>query len=88
MTVVVGVGHDDEPEQVGHVEFGVAFAVAGERGEHVSLLRPVIDGGKEVTITVRGEPRARIVPVPTAADRKALMELLRQIGPLDLPSRK
>lgn len=51
------------------------------------LVRPVIHGGRKLTLTDRGEPCAEIVPVEKV-DRKAALKSLRSIGPVEMPRRK
>jgi len=51
------------------------------------VVRPVIHGGKKLTLTNQGKDVAQIVPAPQI-DRKAALELLRSIGPVKLPPRK
>lgn len=51
------------------------------------LVRPVIHGGRKLTLTDRGEPCAEIVPV-SKVDRKAALKSLRSIGPIEMPKRK
>ena len=51
------------------------------------IVRPVIDGGKKVTLTVHGEARAEIIPIPNV-DRKAAWAALMEIGPVDIKPRK
>lgn len=67
---------------------GVEATLTDLRRKTTKVVRPAMHGGKEVTITERGEPTFKIVPVAKSADRKAALELLRQIGPLELPPRK
>lgn len=57
------------------------------RRETSRVLRPVIHAGKTVTLTEHGEDVAEITP-KHPADRLRALELLRAIGPLDLPARK
>jgi prevent-host-death family protein len=58
-----------------------------ELARHTSdIVRPVIDGGKTVIITVHGKDRAKIVPIPKV-DRKAALKLLMSMGPLEMPPR-
>ena len=51
------------------------------------VIRPVIHGGEKLTITEHGKPCAQIVPL-RKADRRALAELIRSMGTIDLPPRK
>jgi antitoxin (DNA-binding transcriptional repressor) of toxin-antitoxin stability system len=55
--------------------------------ETAKVVRPVIHGGQKLTLTDRGVPCAEIVRA-RKVDRKALLALIRSIGPVDLPSRK
>lgn len=55
--------------------------------ETSKIVRPVIDGGKKVTLTVHGEARAEIVAIPKV-DRRAAWKALMGIGPIDIKSRK
>jgi prevent-host-death family protein len=50
------------------------------------VVRPV-QSGKEVVLTERGKPFAKIVPF-RSFDRKAALRILREMGPVKLPSRK
>jgi antitoxin (DNA-binding transcriptional repressor) of toxin-antitoxin stability system len=52
------------------------------------VVRPVIHAGRKVMLTEHGSVVAQILPPPKKADRKALVELLRSMGPIELPSRK
>ena len=52
------------------------------------LVRPVINGKKTLLITERGEPRARIEPLPGRADRKRALAILRSLSALELPPRR
>ena len=45
------------------------------------------DNGKEVILTEHGEPRYKIVRM-RKIDRAGLLQALRELGPIDLPSRK
>lgn len=47
----------------------------------------MIHAAKKVTLTEHNEPVAEIVPLGRP-DRRRAIELLAQIGPVDLPSRK
>jgi antitoxin (DNA-binding transcriptional repressor) of toxin-antitoxin stability system len=47
----------------------------------------VIHGGVKLTVTAHGQPCAEIVPLPRI-DRDAALKLLREIGPVELPSRE
>lgn len=51
------------------------------------IVRPVIHGGQKLILTDRGEECAQIVPLP-GRDRKKALELLRSLGPVELPPRK
>jgi len=63
-------------------------ATLSELARHTAeVVRPVMHGGKKVTLTHHGRDCAEIVPIPKV-DRKAALEALRAIGPVDLPSRK
>lgn len=57
------------------------------RRDTTRVLRPVIHAAKKVTLTEHKEPVAEIVPLGRP-DRRRAIELLAQIGPVDLPSRK
>src|ERR1035438_7026648 len=48
------------------------------------VVRPVIHGGKRLTLTEHGQPCAEIVPL-RKLDRKALCQALIDLGPIDLP---
>ena len=50
------------------------------------VVRPV-QAGKEVILTEHGKPIAKIVPF-RKTERKRLVEALKALGPIDLPSRK
>jgi prevent-host-death family protein len=50
------------------------------------VVRPV-QAGKEVVLTEHGEPFAKIVPF-RKFDRKAAAKALRELGPINLPTRK
>ena len=54
------------------------------------VVRPVIHGGKTVELTQHGKVCAKIVPIRemTKEERKAALEALMAIGPVDLPPRK
>jgi prevent-host-death family protein len=56
--------------------------------ETKKVMHPVIHDGDSITITEHGKPCAKIVPVENSEDRKALCDLLRSMGPIDLPPRK
>jgi prevent-host-death family protein len=56
------------------------------RRETGKVIRPVIHGGQEVTLTEHGLAVARLVPAKV--DRKAALVALKAIGPVDLPLRK
>lgn len=51
------------------------------------VLRPVIQGGKKVTLTEHDRPVAEIVP-KAPVDRVRAIKLLGAIGPVKLPSRQ
>ncbi len=57
------------------------------RRETSRVLRPVIHAAKTVTLTEHGEDVAVISP-KHRADRERALELLRAIGPVDLPARR
>ena len=66
-------------------------ATLSELARHTSeVVRSVIHGGKTVELTEHGKVCAKIVPVPrlTKEERKAMLEALMAIGPVDMPSRK
>jgi prevent-host-death family protein len=68
--------------------FEIVKATLTELRRHTSdVVRPVINGGKTVELTEHGLVRVRIVPVPKI-DRKAALQALIAIGPVDLPARK
>ena len=50
------------------------------------FVQPDMHGAK-LTLTAHGKEVAQIVPAPQI-DRKAALELLRSIGPVELPPRK
>jgi len=53
------------------------------------VVRPVIDGGKTVTLTDQGQEVARIVPLKVdEPDLEKAFELIRAIGPVKLQPRK
>jgi prevent-host-death family protein len=51
------------------------------------IIRPVIDGGRTLTITNHGQDCARIVPMPKS-DWKSAWEALKKIGPVTIKPRK
>ncbi len=55
--------------------------------ETARLIRPVIHGGQVLIVTEHGRQRARLTAIQTP-DRKAALESLRAIGPVELPRRK
>ena len=57
------------------------------RRDTSKVVRPAIHAGQTVVLTEHGEPCAKIVPV-RKIDRKALCELIRSMGHIDLPARK
>ena len=71
------------------VYFGSMNATLTELRRHTSkVIRPAIHGGQRVTLTEHGQPCAEIIPTPGKVNRKALVELLRSMGPIELPARK
>lgn len=58
------------------------------RRETTKVVRPAMHGGQEVTITEHGKAMFKIVPVRPPVDRKAALEALRAIGPVDFKPRK
>jgi prevent-host-death family protein len=50
------------------------------------VVRPV-QAGKEVVLTEHGRPIAKIIPF-REFDRKAALKIIREIGPVNVPSRK
>ncbi len=63
-------------------------ATLTELNRHTAeVVRPVIHGGKKVVITHHGKECAEIRPMGKF-DRKAALEALRAIGPVNLPPRK
>ena len=66
---------------------GVKATLSDLHHDTANIVRPVIHGGKKVTLTDRGQDCAQIVPLPRI-DRRAALEALRSIGPVDLPPRK
>ena len=57
------------------------------RRQTSKVVRPVIHGGRKVTLTEHGEKCAEIVPL-RKIDRRAACEALMAIGPVDFLPRK
>jgi prevent-host-death family protein len=72
-------------QKVKSVYFGIVKATLTElRRKTSKFVRPVIHGGKTLTLTEHGKEVTQILPAPQI-DRKAAGELLRSIGPVKLP---
>ena len=64
-------------------------ATLSELARHTAeIVRPVIHGKKTVILTDRGQDCAKIVPLPTKADRKGAWKALMAIGPVEIKPRK
>jgi prevent-host-death family protein len=57
------------------------------RRDTSNVVRPAIHAGQTVVLTEHGEPCAKIVPL-RKVDRRRLVELIRSMGPIELPARK
>ncbi len=67
---------------------GVKAAVAELHRETARLVKPVVNGHKTLVITEGGEDRAKLVPLPTGADRKRALAILRSLRGLKLLPRR
>jgi antitoxin (DNA-binding transcriptional repressor) of toxin-antitoxin stability system len=66
---------------------GVKAILAQLQRDTAKVVRRVNHGGDKPTLAHRDAECARIVP-RRKVDRKKLLEMLRDLGPIDLPSRK
>jgi prevent-host-death family protein len=57
------------------------------RRDTAKVVRPVIHGGKKVTLTEHGQPCAEVIPL-RKIDRRAACEDLMAIGPVEFLPRK
>jgi antitoxin (DNA-binding transcriptional repressor) of toxin-antitoxin stability system len=55
--------------------------------ETAKIIRPVIHGGKTLTLTDRGQDCAKVIPIPKI-DRKAAWKAIKEIGPVNIKPRK
>jgi len=67
---------------------GVKATVAELHRETERLVKPVVNGHKTLVIVEQGEARAKVVPLPTRANRKKALAILRSMRGLELPPRK
>lgn len=63
-------------------------AGVAELKAHLSRYLASVKEGEEVTVTERGRPVARLVPVDPAAGRSARLQELARLGLVRLPRRK
>lgn len=63
-------------------------AGVAELKAHLSRYLASVKEGEEVTVTERGRPVARLVPVDPAAGRQARLRELARLGLVRLPRRK
>jgi antitoxin (DNA-binding transcriptional repressor) of toxin-antitoxin stability system len=66
---------------------GVKTKLAQLRRDTAKVVRPAIRGGEKLTLPGRGQPCAKIIPLPKI-DRRAACQDLMAIGPVKFLPRK